>query len=62
MSDVPRGRGLPQVYGTTYFCVVFMQNSLLACEFLLQNGANVNQSDSKGRGPLHHATILGHTG
>ncbi|XP_015684187.1 arf-GAP with coiled-coil, ANK repeat and PH domain-containing protein 1, partial [Protobothrops mucrosquamatus] len=37
-------------------------NSLLACEFLLQNGANVNQADSKGRGPLHHATILGHTG
>lgn len=39
-----------------------MQNSLLACEFLLQNGANVNQADSAGRGPLHHATILGHTG
>ncbi|XP_070249719.1 arf-GAP with coiled-coil, ANK repeat and PH domain-containing protein 1 isoform X1 [Myotis yumanensis] len=37
-------------------------NSLLACEFLLQNGANVNQADSRGRGPLHHATILGHTG
>ncbi|XP_057572606.1 arf-GAP with coiled-coil, ANK repeat and PH domain-containing protein 1 isoform X3 [Hippopotamus amphibius kiboko] len=37
-------------------------NSLLACEFLLQNGANVNQVDSNGRGPLHHATILGHTG
>ncbi|CAO2643856.1 Arf-GAP with coiled-coil, ANK repeat and PH domain-containing protein 1 [Lemmus lemmus] len=37
-------------------------NSLLACEFLLQNGANVNQADSAGRGPLHHATILGHTG
>ncbi|XP_063157784.1 arf-GAP with coiled-coil, ANK repeat and PH domain-containing protein 1 [Candoia aspera] len=37
-------------------------NSLLACEFLLQNGANVNQTDCKGRGPLHHATILGHTG
>ncbi|TKC42462.1 hypothetical protein EI555_006258, partial [Monodon monoceros] len=37
-------------------------NSLLACEFLLQNGANVNQVDSHGRGPLHHATILGHTG
>ncbi|XP_054851099.1 arf-GAP with coiled-coil, ANK repeat and PH domain-containing protein 1 isoform X2 [Eublepharis macularius] len=37
-------------------------NSLLACEFLLQNGASVNQADSKGRGPLHHATILGHTG
>ncbi|XP_062994714.1 arf-GAP with coiled-coil, ANK repeat and PH domain-containing protein 1 [Elgaria multicarinata webbii] len=37
-------------------------NSLLACEFLLQNGASVNQPDSRGRGPLHHATILGHTG
>uniref|UniRef100_A0A8C3UPD3 Arf-GAP with coiled-coil, ANK repeat and PH domain-containing protein n=1 Tax=Catharus ustulatus TaxID=91951 RepID=A0A8C3UPD3_CATUS len=37
-------------------------NSLLACEFLLQNGASVNQSDSHGRGPLHHATVLGHTG
>ncbi|XP_017327140.1 arf-GAP with coiled-coil, ANK repeat and PH domain-containing protein 1 isoform X1 [Ictalurus punctatus] len=39
-----------------------VQNSLAACEFLLQNGANVNQADSNGRGPLHHATILGHTG
>ncbi|XP_061445373.1 arf-GAP with coiled-coil, ANK repeat and PH domain-containing protein 1 isoform X2 [Rhineura floridana] len=37
-------------------------NSLLACEFLLQNGASVNQPDSKGRAPLHHATVLGHTG
>ncbi|XP_001370205.2 arf-GAP with coiled-coil, ANK repeat and PH domain-containing protein 1 isoform X1 [Monodelphis domestica] len=37
-------------------------NSLLACEFLLQNGASVNQADSMGRSPLHHATILGHTG
>ncbi|KAG7496371.1 hypothetical protein JOB18_017799 [Solea senegalensis] len=38
------------------------ENALAACEFLLQNGANVNQADSNGRGPLHHATILGHTG
>lgn len=37
-------------------------NSLVACEFLLQNGASVNQTDICGRGPLHHATILGHTG
>uniref|UniRef100_A0A3B4YXD3 Arf-GAP with coiled-coil, ANK repeat and PH domain-containing protein n=1 Tax=Seriola lalandi dorsalis TaxID=1841481 RepID=A0A3B4YXD3_SERLL len=37
-------------------------NALAACEFLLQNSANVNQVDSNGRGPLHHATILGHTG
>ncbi|XP_037262451.1 arf-GAP with coiled-coil, ANK repeat and PH domain-containing protein 2 isoform X4 [Falco biarmicus] len=36
--------------------------SLVACEFLLQNGANVNIRDMKGRGPLHHATVLGHTG
>ncbi|XP_051851800.1 arf-GAP with coiled-coil, ANK repeat and PH domain-containing protein 1 isoform X2 [Antechinus flavipes] len=37
-------------------------NSLLACEFLLQNGASVNQADNMGRSPLHHATILGYTG
>ncbi|XP_054656106.1 arf-GAP with coiled-coil, ANK repeat and PH domain-containing protein 1 [Dunckerocampus dactyliophorus] len=37
-------------------------NALAACEFLLQNGADVNQADGNGRGPLHHATILGHTG
>ncbi|XP_062411350.1 arf-GAP with coiled-coil, ANK repeat and PH domain-containing protein 2-like isoform X3 [Sardina pilchardus] len=36
--------------------------SLVACEFLLQNGASVNQQDVHGRGPLHHATIMGHTG
>uniref|UniRef100_A0A8D0HKL4 Arf-GAP with coiled-coil, ANK repeat and PH domain-containing protein n=1 Tax=Sphenodon punctatus TaxID=8508 RepID=A0A8D0HKL4_SPHPU len=36
--------------------------SLVTCEFLLQNGANVNHRDMKGRGPLHHATVLGHTG
>lgn len=42
--------------------VIFSQNALAACEFLLQNGANVNQADGNGRGPLHHATILGHTG
>uniref|UniRef100_A0A4W5RTL4 Arf-GAP with coiled-coil, ANK repeat and PH domain-containing protein n=2 Tax=Hucho hucho TaxID=62062 RepID=A0A4W5RTL4_9TELE len=36
--------------------------SLIACEFLLQNAADVNQRDTRGRGPLHHATYLGHTG
>ncbi|XP_030632055.1 arf-GAP with coiled-coil, ANK repeat and PH domain-containing protein 3b [Chanos chanos] len=36
--------------------------SLVACELLLQNGADVNQRDMRGRGPLHHATCLGHTG
>ncbi|XP_071656244.1 arf-GAP with coiled-coil, ANK repeat and PH domain-containing protein 1 isoform X2 [Patagioenas fasciata] len=37
-------------------------NSLLGCEFLLQNGASVNQGDGRGGAPLHHATRLGHTG
>ncbi|XP_051894988.1 arf-GAP with coiled-coil, ANK repeat and PH domain-containing protein 3b [Pristis pectinata] len=36
--------------------------SLVACEFLLQNGADVNQKDIHERGPIHHATYLGHTG
>ncbi|KAK5869800.1 hypothetical protein PBY51_024490 [Eleginops maclovinus] len=36
--------------------------SLVTCEFLLQNAANVNQQDAQGRAPLHHATMLGHTG
>ncbi|KAG8434343.1 hypothetical protein GDO86_012646 [Hymenochirus boettgeri] len=36
--------------------------SLIACEFLLQNGADVNQTDIRGRAPIHHATYLGHTG
>lgn len=45
------------------FCVpVGFQGSLVTCEFLLQNAANVNQQDAQGRGPLHHATMLGHTG
>ncbi|XP_036601256.1 arf-GAP with coiled-coil, ANK repeat and PH domain-containing protein 3 isoform X2 [Trichosurus vulpecula] len=39
-----------------------MGGSLIICEFLLQNGADVNQRDSRGRAPLHHATYLGHTG
>lgn len=38
------------------------QGSLVTCEFLLQNAGNVNQLDAQGRGPLHHATMLGHTG
>lgn len=39
-----------------------LQGSLLACEFLLQNGANVNHRDLRGRGALHTAATAGHTG
>uniref|UniRef100_A0A672S6Q3 Arf-GAP with coiled-coil, ANK repeat and PH domain-containing protein n=1 Tax=Sinocyclocheilus grahami TaxID=75366 RepID=A0A672S6Q3_SINGR len=41
---------------------LIMAGSLASCEFLLQNSASVNQQDNLGRGPLHHATLLGHTG
>ncbi|KAM8882362.1 arf-GAP with coiled-coil, ANK repeat and PH domain-containing protein 1 isoform 2-T3 [Synchiropus picturatus] len=47
---------------TTPLIQAVSANALAACEFLLQNGANINQVDGNGRGPLHHATILGHTG
>ncbi|XP_063762550.1 BAR_ACAPs and ArfGap_ACAP domain-containing protein isoform X1 [Eleginops maclovinus] len=36
--------------------------SLLACEFLLLNGANVNHRDLRGQGALHAAATAGHTG
>ncbi|XP_061538407.1 BAR_ACAPs and ArfGap_ACAP domain-containing protein isoform X3 [Phycodurus eques] len=36
--------------------------SLLACEFLLQNGANINHRDRRGQGALHAAATAGHTG
>ncbi|XP_077445805.1 arf-GAP with coiled-coil, ANK repeat and PH domain-containing protein 1 isoform X2 [Stigmatopora argus] len=52
----------PRSRGTGVAFCPSEQNALAACEFLLQNGADVNQVDRSGRGPLHHATILGHTG
>nr|XP_033486370.1 BAR_ACAPs and ArfGap_ACAP domain-containing protein [Epinephelus lanceolatus] len=39
-----------------------LQGSLLACEFLLLNGANVNHRDQRGQGALHAAATAGHTG
>lgn len=39
-----------------------LQGSLLACEFLLVNGANVNHRDLRGQGALHAAATAGHTG
>ncbi|CAB1348439.1 unnamed protein product [Coregonus sp. 'balchen'] len=38
------------------------EGSLTACEFLLQNGANVNYRDQRGQGALHTAATWGHTG
>ncbi|XP_026187390.1 arf-GAP with coiled-coil, ANK repeat and PH domain-containing protein 3-like isoform X2 [Mastacembelus armatus] len=48
--------------GKTPLIQAVIGGSLIACEFLLQNAADVNQGDARGRGPLHHATYLGHTG
>ncbi|KAK7905133.1 hypothetical protein WMY93_017740 [Mugilogobius chulae] len=48
--------------GKTPLIQAVIGGSLIACEFLLQNAADVNQKDSRGRGPLHHATYMGHTG
>ncbi|XP_075897952.1 arf-GAP with coiled-coil, ANK repeat and PH domain-containing protein 3 isoform X1 [Nelusetta ayraudi] len=48
--------------GKTPLMQAVVGGSLIACEFLLQNAADVNQKDARGRGPLHHATYLGHTG
>uniref|UniRef100_A0A8C4NPA7 Arf-GAP with coiled-coil, ANK repeat and PH domain-containing protein n=1 Tax=Dicentrarchus labrax TaxID=13489 RepID=A0A8C4NPA7_DICLA len=48
--------------GKTPLIQAVIGGSLIACEFLLQNAADVNQTDARGRGPLHHATYLGHTG
>ncbi|XP_027144403.1 arf-GAP with coiled-coil, ANK repeat and PH domain-containing protein 3 isoform X2 [Larimichthys crocea] len=48
--------------GKTPLIQAVIGGSLIACEFLLQNAADVNQRDTRGRGPLYHATYLGHTG
>nr|XP_020478347.1 arf-GAP with coiled-coil, ANK repeat and PH domain-containing protein 3-like [Monopterus albus] len=48
--------------GRTALIGAAVGGSLLACEFLLQNGANVNHRDLRGQGALHAAAIAGHTG
>lgn len=48
--------------GSLTTSVFGLQGSLLACEFLLLNGANVNHRDLRGQGALHAAATAGHTG
>ncbi|XP_029026832.1 BAR_ACAPs and ArfGap_ACAP domain-containing protein isoform X2 [Betta splendens] len=48
--------------GRTALIGAAVGGSLLACEYLLQNGANVNHRDLRGRGALHAAAAAGHTG
>ncbi|GLH03543.1 ArfGAP with SH3 domain, ANK repeat and PH domain-containing protein [Gryllus bimaculatus] len=38
-----------------------LSGSVMACEYLLLNGAKINAQDSLGKTPLHLATELGHT-
>ncbi|XP_030633697.1 arf-GAP with coiled-coil, ANK repeat and PH domain-containing protein 3 [Chanos chanos] len=52
----------PEEEGRTALIGAAIGGSLLACEFLLQNGANVNQRDQRGQGALHAAATQGHTG
>lgn len=48
--------------GRTALIGAAVGGSLLACEFLLVNGANVNHRDQRGQGALHAAATAGHTG
>ncbi|XP_066997590.2 arf-GAP with coiled-coil, ANK repeat and PH domain-containing protein 2 [Anabrus simplex] len=38
-----------------------ISGSVMACEYLLLNGAKINSQDNAGKTPLHLATELGHT-
>ncbi|XP_077422100.1 arf-GAP with coiled-coil, ANK repeat and PH domain-containing protein 2 [Vanacampus margaritifer] len=51
-----------QEEGRTALIGAAQGGSLLASEFLLQNGANINHRDRRGQGALHAAATAGHTG
>ncbi|KAJ0063916.1 hypothetical protein NL108_013723, partial [Boleophthalmus pectinirostris] len=53
---------VPEEHGRTALIGAAIGGSLLACEFLLLNGANVNHRDLSGQGALHAAATAGHTG
>jgi Arf-GAP/coiled-coil/ANK repeat/PH domain-containing protein len=48
--------------GKTPIMKAIQTGSLVVCEFLLLNNGKLDRKDKHGRTPLHHATILGHTG
>ncbi|XP_035242087.1 BAR_ACAPs and ArfGap_ACAP domain-containing protein isoform X1 [Anguilla anguilla] len=52
----------PEEEGRTALIGAARGGSLQACEYLLQNGANVNYRDQRGHGALHAAATCGHTG
>lgn len=52
----------PEEHGRTALIAAATGGSLMACEFLLLNGANVNYRDQRGQGALHVAATWGHTG
>lgn len=43
-------------------CFAYLQGSIAACEFLLQNGAKIDNKDVHGQTALHLATSLCNTG
>ncbi|KAI4873693.1 hypothetical protein NFI96_017522 [Prochilodus magdalenae] len=59
-ADINRSN--PEEAGRTALIGAAIGGSLLACEFLLQNGANVNHRDQHGQAALHAAATRGHTG
>ncbi|XP_061137474.1 BAR_ACAPs and ArfGap_ACAP domain-containing protein [Syngnathus typhle] len=61
-QGAPVNGSLGQEEGRTALIGAAQGGSLLASEFLLQNGANVNHRDRRGQGALHAAATAGHTG
>uniref|UniRef100_A0A1B6G7X6 Arf-GAP with coiled-coil, ANK repeat and PH domain-containing protein 2 n=1 Tax=Cuerna arida TaxID=1464854 RepID=A0A1B6G7X6_9HEMI len=47
--------------GRTHLHQAVLSGSVMACEYLLLNGAKINSQDDNGQTPLHLATSRGHT-
>ncbi|XP_077467250.1 arf-GAP with coiled-coil, ANK repeat and PH domain-containing protein 2 isoform X2 [Stigmatopora argus] len=61
-QGAPVNGSVAQEEGRTPLIGAAQGGSLLACEFLLLNGANINHRDGRGQGALHAAATAGHTG